>query len=459
LKVCLYCARKTGEVIKTRPLGVAYLASFLLNENIVEEDEIVIVDSIKEALDFKPDLLGVSSVSQVADDAVFFAKSCKEATGCVTVLGGYHITGIPSLLPDVFDIGVLGEGEVTFSAVVKHIGRVNDFSHGLRDINGICFHEDGKVFITDKREIIADIDSLPLPYRHKRYSGEEPLFTSRGCPYRCIFCASHTFWGDSYRVRSVDSVVDEIEYIVDNFNPKTINILDDLWVANKKRFRGIVDKLVALGITKKVSFKGFVRSNIIFEEDILLLKKLNYSSIRFGAETGSQKLLQRLKGKGISVSDHQNVIDLCEKQHMKCYASFMFGVPGETREDLEQTVGFLRRNKGKIGIAGFYFFNPIPGTVLWDYLEDKILGMKEFNLGRLQIDLNDNFRWDGVPYFNGDNVPLGEFKEIVDSIRAEFIVGGLFKRFKVFFYGLYVCLADYFGGVVWSFKLKAIGGK
>lgn len=421
-KICLYCARFPFEPFTVAPLGIGYIASYLISNGLTEEKDIRIVDSLEEAIEFNPDILGVSSVSQVMGEARRFAEGCKKETGCITIIGGYHITCIPHRLPPEFDIGVLGEGELTFAELIHQYNSKGFDMRSLAKVSGICYRDGDRVRQTGMRDTVANIDELPWPYRHKQYSTAEPVFTSRGCPFHCTYCASHTFWGDRCRFRNAQAVVDEISHIVDAYAPKEIAILDDLWIARKKRFREIVEKLNSKGITDRVSFSGFCRSNIVHEEEILLFKKLNYRFVRFGAETGSEDLLHRIKGDGISVADHQRVIDLCHKHRLSCGASFMFGVPGETREDIFQTVEFLRMNRGKLLISGFYLCNPIPGTPMWNDLLDKGRISENIEFERLQLDfLKPNFSWDNLLYFNEDNIPLEEFRGIIEGIKYEFM--------------------------------------
>lgn len=423
VKVCLYCARYSEEKFNVRPLGISYLASYLIQNEIVSEENLRIVDNCEEAVAFHPHIIGVSSVSQVISDACEFARKCKEATGCMTVLGGYHVSSIPQRLPNQFDLGVIGEGEETFAEIVKKYS--NNVGHGatFNDITGICYRSnDLEVLLTPARPLIADIDTLPLPLRHKPYSADEPIFTSRGCPFRCTFCASQRFWRGQTRFRSANSVVHEIVETVEKYQPKEIAILDDLWMSDKLRFKEIVNQLVELGIPNKVTFRGFCRSNIIDEESLLLLKKLNYSFVRFGAETGSDGLLKRIKGEGISVDDHQRVIDLCHKHGMRCGGSFIFGIPGETMIDLRETVRFLRKNKNKFEIIGFYLFNPIPGTVMWEDLKVHRKVSDNLAFDRLQLDLlHPDFLWEDVLYFNDEQIPLDSFRKVVCEIRNEFV--------------------------------------
>jgi radical SAM superfamily enzyme YgiQ (UPF0313 family) len=271
--------------------------------------------------------------------------------------------------------------------------------------------------------LIEDVNSLPWPSRHKKYSSEEAVFTSRGCPYKCIFCASHGFWNGKVRFRSAESVVDEVFYLVKTYKPKEIVILDDLWIADKKRFKAIAEGLMQRNIPQRVTLRGFCRSSIVDEQTILLLKKINYRVLRFGGETGSDELLKAIKGRDISVSDHQRVIDLSYKHGMECGASFMFGVPGETREDIQKTIHFLERNKTKLKIMGFYLFNPIPGTILWQQLVESGLLPSDFKFESLQLDLSrKEFDWENVLYFNNDLIPLNEFRSLIDEIKGKYFL-------------------------------------
>lgn len=428
MKICLYCAKYDFEELDV-PLGIGYLAAYLIQKKIVLEKDICIVNSLQEAIDFKPDILGVSSVSLVIGDAREFAKKCKEAIGCLTILGSYHITAVPNKLPEEFDIGVLGEGELTLAEIIN-LFKKNKLMENLDKIKGICYKKGKTIIVNEKRELIKDLDSLPLPYRVMGDDKEKPIFTSRGCPYKCIFCASTNFW-KSYRLRSANSVVSEIKYLVDKSFPKkiTINILDDLWIANKKRFKEIVERLVELKIPEKASFVGFCRSNIIYEEDIKLLKKMNYKHLRFGAETGSEVLLKKIKGNNISIKDHQRVIDLCKKYNLPCRASFMLGMPGETKKDVKATIDFLRKNKGKLTIQGFYFFKPLPGTEIWEEMKNKKLISENFAFEDTPQDfLRENFSWKNVSYFNEENIPLEELKKVVSLIKREFIYNTLKRK-------------------------------
>lgn len=403
-RLALYCARYDFEPFGKEPLGLGYIASYLLQKGY----NVKIVHSIGEALLYEPDIIGISAVSQVIPDACNFAQAMKQ-TGCKTILGGYHITCSPKRLPLEFDIGVMFEGELTMEEILQ--------GKSLGDIKGICYREGNEIIINAPRPYIEDIDALPMPQRTIMTGGELDVLTSRGCPYSCIFCANHTFWGDRYKLRNPKSVVDEIEYLVNMHNPDGIFIMDDLWMANKERFHKITDDIVARGLPERVYFYGLCRSNLVDEEVVKKLKSINYSLMRFGAETGSETLLRKLKGNNITIADHQRTIDLCDKYEIPCGASFMFGVPGETTNDLDKTIDFLKQNKGKFMMKGFYLFCPLPGTKVWETLEQQGLVDDETPVENFQADFcKSNFSWDRVLYFNESNIPINVFRDYIDRV-------------------------------------------
>jgi anaerobic magnesium-protoporphyrin IX monomethyl ester cyclase len=419
-RIALYVARFSNTPFKLYPLGVSYIRSYLIQEGLASEEEVRIFDSLEETLDFRPDIVGVSSTSQVLGNARRFAAECKAQLGCLTVLGGYHIGTFPESLPAEFDVGVVGEGEISFSELLQAFV---DNMKSFEGIPGLCYWSDGQVLVTPARPLIEDLDELPLPGRHRIYSDEAPIFTSRGCPYRCAYCAGPTFWNHRYRTRSAQPVVEEIRQLVDTEQPREIAILDDLWIADKRRFREIVETLCSLGIPGKASFRGFCRSNIVEEEDIVLLKRLNYGFVRFGAETGSESLLKRLKGRSASISHHQKLIELCARHGLTCKGSFMFGVPGEHEEDLQATWQFLKSNRGRLGICGFYYFTLVPGTPIWMEMMEAGTVPENYPWEDSQLDmLNPGFDWVKAEqqYLNADRIPFPRFKNYIEQVRKEF---------------------------------------
>jgi radical SAM superfamily enzyme YgiQ (UPF0313 family) len=193
---------------------------------------------------------------------------------------------------------------------------------------------------------------------------EATIFTSRGCPYACIFCSSARHW-QRFRAFSAEYVVAEIEEVLDVLpGISRFYILDDLFIANRARLRYIVELLEEKGLTSRLTFRGFVRSSLVDEECCELLRRMNCRELRFGAESASPRILEQLKVGTATVEDNQRCIDLCRTYGLDVSASYMVGNPGETENDLRLTYDFILRNKGKAGVEGFYLATPLPRTPL-----------------------------------------------------------------------------------------------
>lgn len=211
---------------------------------------------------------------------------------------------------------------------------------------------------------VADIDKLRFPERGK-CGASVPIITSRGCPYRCAFCTSRAQWGKP-RLRSVDNLAAEIKYLLGRYKKMTeLYILDDLWAYPQKRFDAFYEWWMSRGMNKRLSVRGFVRSNMVTKQLLLRMKRMGFSRVRFGAETASPRLLKAIH-KGATVEDHQRAIDLAAEVKLPITASFMHGLPGETEKDRQLTRDFLVHNKGKLRMEGNYKFKPFPGCELYN---------------------------------------------------------------------------------------------
>lgn len=335
------------------------------------------------------DIVAITSTSQDYYNAINIARYIKSHNpNIIVVLGGHHITYLPETMTSDFDIGVVGEGEQTFSELVECLD-VNKKAIEpilLHKINGIIFWDNGRIIQTEKREFLTEMDRIPHPYRNPQ---EAPyLFTSRGCPYKCSFCSSTAFWNKT-RFFSAEYVIEEINLILEqNHQTSQISIWDDLFIANKPRLKKIIYLIEHGALRHQVNFSFSCRSNLITDELCSYLKRLYVAGTSFGAESGSDRIL-KLMNKGTTVEQNQKSLDLLQKYGISAGCSFIVGWPTETEDDVRKTYDFILKNVIERKLPGGFSVNilmPIPGTPVWNNaVSAGLINLNNFDWKRLSI--------------------------------------------------------------------------
>ena len=373
------------------PLGLGYLMAYLKRHQAAAD--LVFCRTEAELLDSRADVVAISSASENFGDARRAARAVRDNTAAVIVGGGSHISALPHTLPDGFDFGVLGEGEQTFLdllALLTH--RPKPSPADLAKIPGLCHHANGKIVLTSQRDAIEDLDTLPYPDReglgrHWRvpYSRTVHMISSRGCPYRCTFCASARLW-KGFRSFSSQYVVGEIEHVRERYDPREIHFFDDLFIVNRKRLRDFCRLLEQRGLHRHLVFRSYARADLIDDEMADLMARHNFRYVDFGIESGCRAVLEYLGKHGVTPEQNQRAIDLLTARGISVGVSMIIGSPAETREQMEETYAFLDRNRNKIDRMGVGLLMPLPGTPVWDAAARRRLVDDDMEWDRLGID-------------------------------------------------------------------------
>lgn len=380
LKVLFINAVSSNSERKFPPLGQAYIVSYVRKYYDKQVEFRIIDKNPKKEIDiFKPDIVGISSVSQnygVTKEIAAYSKS----KGIFTIVGGIHISMLPMTLDKNMDLGVLSEGEQTFLEIIQEYEK-NNSRINYEEIKGIIYWKDGKIIHTPKRELIKDLDSIPPPARDLLNVDKRTiyLFSSRGCPYRCIFCATSRYW-NTVRLNSAEYVVEEIKMLVKKYNVKSIAFLDDLFIVDKERLKKIGELLEKSSLDISINVQA--RANLINEEILTLLKKMKTKTVMMGLESGNNRVLQYLKGKNVTLEDNERAVKLIKKFGFDVVATFVMGAPTETREEVLDTLDFIKRN-----VYDFFIFllTPFPGTPIWDYAVEKGLVSNDMDWYKLEV--------------------------------------------------------------------------
>ena len=345
-----------------------YLIDALV-ENLSEDD------TFNKIINLNPDFVGFSATTMQILHAYRCARLIKEHDQNINVwIGGAHISACPEETMDrfkEFDLGVLNEGEMTVKELLRHY---KDGASSRDNINGIIYRNNGKLVKTNPRAFINDLDSLPLPawdllpdlrYNYRQSVARidrlpaASLTTSRGCPCKCIFCARNVY-GRSYRGHSAEYVLRMINFLVERYGVRSVSFEDENFTVNKQRIVEICKVLMR----KKYDLKwGCVaRVDMIQEENLKLMKKAGCTSISFGIESGSQRILDIL-GKNLKLETINKGIAMTEKIGIRARGYFIVGHPTETIETIEETKDFIK--KLPFSEVQVSFMTPFPGTELY----------------------------------------------------------------------------------------------
>ena len=353
------------------PLGLSYLAGALSDAGVeVKILDLVVFPYSRAMLQnlletFRPQMVGLTAVTMTFDSAMGVVKDIKDINPAImTIMGGPHVSFCArATLADytALDVAVIGEGERT----IVELYRAVDNGGALENVSGIAYRRGTDIYFTAHREPIENLDELPLPDRallplgrYRALTMPISITTSRGCPFKCIFCVGRKMVGARVRYRSPEKVVDELQYL-DTLNFPQINIADDLFTANKNHCLGVCNEIINRGL--KLTWTSFARVDTVSDDVLSKMKAAGCSAVSFGIESANPQILKTIK-KGITLEQVEAAVSMCKRAGITPFASFILGLPGETPQTIKETMDFGEKMK-RLGLAfGFHLLAPFPGT-------------------------------------------------------------------------------------------------
>jgi radical SAM superfamily enzyme YgiQ (UPF0313 family) len=436
------------------PLGLAYIAAMLEQSHGVKILDNYLENLNKEKLKKRihlvnPEIVGITSDSFSFSSAVEIANIVTEVDkNIITVIGGPHANVFPDapLKYDSIDISVYGEGELTAIELWDKIEK----GESLKDVKGIGYKNNGKIIINPPRELIKNLDELPFPARHlfpmdryerkeKQYLGNivpiDWLTTSRGCVFNCTFCDNREIFGN-YRFRSPENVVAEIELLVSEYGIKGVYFRESLFTLNKKRVLGICNELKERGLD--IVWACDSRIDTIDKEMLVSMKDAGCRTVWFGIESGTQEILDYIH-KEVTIPQIKDVVKLSKECGMKVGGSFMIGIPGETMDQMHETINFACELRPYLEFAWFAAYLGIPKSQLYLYSKENNFIDEDFGNGVFTVKTNefDRASMEKLMQYatkKFERTPSRMFRKVVEAIKGgEFTVSKMIKGFKFYF--------------------------
>jgi len=372
------------------PLGILYLCSHLRNQGF-DVDVFDTTFSSRDALFHHlrtetPAVLGIYANLMTRSNAIEIMKVAREAGWTVIVGGPEPGAYAQEYLESGAEFVVFGEGESTLQEILTALrDRADRNDPDWRSkVAGVAYlDQNGRFHQNPPRNQIADLDAQPWPARsaidihryvetwrthHKQ--GSVNFITARGCPYKCRWC-SHQVYGQTHRRRDPVKVVDEVEWLLSEYNPDIAWVSDDVFTINHEWIRKYAAEMRRRSL--HVPFECISRADRLNEEVLDLLAELGCFRIWIGSESGSQRLLDAMD-RGVKVEQVQRAIEQARARKIQSGMFLMWGYEGEQMEDIEATIQHVRKSNPDVFFTTVSY--PIKGTPYYQQVQSKLVQLK-----------------------------------------------------------------------------------
>lgn len=357
-------------------------------------DDLSLADAVSRIVNERPDFVGISCLAvDYSKGAHAIAGGIKKVSSeIITILGGVYCTLMPEIAmeDESIDYCVLGEGELVLKPLLECI------EHGElpEQLDGVAYRNGDNVVIKPQRDFITNLDTLPLPaydkvdfkkycYTEVKFSFTDSrdavpaakIYTSRGCPVGCNFCAVEHIAAKKFRARSVENVLDEMQFLIDAYGIREIVFYDDNLLFDKKRaerlFQGMIER------DFNVKFKPANVAVYRLDKDMLdLMKKAGCTTLTFAIESANDRVLRDIMGKPLSIDKVKEIVEYAKALGFRCAGLYVIGNPGETWDEIRNTIQFAESLEI---YSHFSIATPLPKTRLYRQVKELNMLVSDFS--------------------------------------------------------------------------------
>ncbi len=348
---------------------------------------------VAKAVEFRPDVVGLSLFSMERIEGHEAAWAIKKALPEVTIVcgGPYPTTQYQEVLSNpAVDFAVVGEGEIS-GLELLHALRAGQLP---ASITGVSWRRNGTVVQPEIRAFIEDLDAIPHPawdlldlefyfYNphkpapmnlYQKNVRSAPVFSSRGCPYRCVYC--HNLFGKKLRRHSVQYVLEEIAYLKEQKGVEEIEIIDDIFNLDQEWTQQFAHSLIERDLKLNFSFPNGLRADRMTEEIIDLLIEMGTYRIVYAVESGSPRIQKEIR-KNVDLEKARHFINYTASKGISVGSFFILGFLDETEEEMRQTIDFAC--SVRLSTASFFILTPFPGTEVYQQAQARQMEMEQVN--------------------------------------------------------------------------------
>jgi anaerobic magnesium-protoporphyrin IX monomethyl ester cyclase len=356
---------------KTIHLGLASLAAYAREQHTdlsfeVLDTRVSSKREEKKFLNTSFDLIGITVFSPVyAEVKRIFNKIKQTSEKTPICLGGPYVT---TIMEDIFketpaEFAIYGEGEISFSQLISNIKG----NKKLEEIDGLMYKKgNGEIIVNPPRELIKDLNTLPLPaydiFPMNRYPLHR-MVTSRGCPFSCSWCNSSSIWGKGYRVIDAKNIVAEIEFLISKYGKKIFDFGDNSFNADLHRMEEFCNLLIRKNI--QILWSVSLRADIMTQEIAYKMKKAGCYNVSIGIESANNYILSKI-GKGTTIEKISEGIKMLKQAGIEIMSQYVIGSPYETIDTIKESISYAKSSQ--CDYSNFYTVLPFKGTPQWDYV-------------------------------------------------------------------------------------------